>query len=117
MRIILIVLFILLFLSVFRLFSNNGGIIEQVQLSKQLQEIQLANQALEDRNSLLVKEVLDLTQGLDAVESLARSQLGLIAKDEVFVKLIELEPEVVARPLPESKASEAVEQLQPIEIQ
>lgn len=116
MRIILITLIILLVLSTFRLFSFNGGIGEFFNLSLKLQQIHDKNQLLDNQNKLLVKEVFDLKQGLDAVESLARSQLGLVAKDEVFVKLLELQPVIKAQPQVENSAIEAVENPQPIEI-
>jgi len=47
------------------------------------------NQALEDRNRLLEVEVLDLKNGLEAVEERARTDLGLIGKDEIFVQYID----------------------------
>ncbi|MEQ1661295.1 MAG: cell division protein FtsB [Thiobacillus sp.] len=46
------------------------------------------NQRLQQRNAALLAEVSDLKQGRDAVEERARSELGMIAPDEWFVRVI-----------------------------
>ncbi len=43
---------------------------------------------LEERNHALEAEVLDLKQGLDAIEERARSELGLVRADETFVQIL-----------------------------
>ena len=47
------------------------------------------NEDLTERNRLLEIEVLDLKNGLEAVEERARSELGMIKDGEVFYLLIE----------------------------
>ena len=47
------------------------------------------NEDLTERNLLLEIEVLDLKNGLEAVEERARSELGMIKDGEVFYLLIE----------------------------
>jgi len=47
------------------------------------------NEDLAERNRLLEIEVLDLKNGLEAVEERARSELGMIKDGEVFYLLIE----------------------------
>lgn len=52
-------------------------------------EAQRANNAeLEQRNKLVEIEVLDLKNGLEAVEERARSELGMIEKGETFYLLV-----------------------------
>jgi len=46
------------------------------------------NTALEQRNRLVEIEVLDLKNGLEAVEERARSELGMIEKGETFYLLV-----------------------------
>lgn len=43
---------------------------------------------LEERNRVLEAEVLDLKQGLDAIEERARSELGLVRGGETFVQIL-----------------------------
>ena len=47
------------------------------------------NSRLADRNEVLEIEVLDLKNGLEAVEERARSELGMIADDETFYLIVE----------------------------
>jgi cell division protein FtsB len=46
------------------------------------------NQSLESRNTRVETEIMNLKNGLDAVEERARSELGMIKKDELFYQLI-----------------------------
>ena len=47
------------------------------------------NEARRQRNDILKAEILDLKEGLAAVEDIARSELGLIKKGETFFLLVE----------------------------
>ena len=58
-------------------------------LQDELQIQHAANQELVQRNRLLQIEVVDLKNGLEAVEERARSELGMIGKDETFYLLID----------------------------
>jgi len=56
------------------------------------QEVDNAKQEraqLEERNRALDAEVSDLKKGLDAIEERARSELGMVGKDETFYQIIE----------------------------
>jgi cell division protein FtsB len=67
-----------------------GSSVRAVNALQDQLEIQHAgNQSLEERNRLLEVEVLDLKNGLEAVEERARTELGLIGKDELFVQYID----------------------------
>ena len=46
------------------------------------------NEKLEQRNRLVEIEVLDLKNGLEAVEERARSELGMIEQGETFYLLV-----------------------------
>lgn len=58
-------------------------------LEEELQEQQEINDRLTARNAVLEVEVLDLKNGLEAVEERARSELGMIAEDETFYLIID----------------------------
>ena len=47
------------------------------------------NARLEARNRRLAAEVHDLKEGLEAVEERARSDLGMIGRDETYYQLVE----------------------------
>jgi cell division protein FtsB len=47
------------------------------------------NQKLALRNAALDAEVRDLKQGLDAIEERARSELGMIKRDEIFFQILD----------------------------
>ena len=47
------------------------------------------NARLEARNRRLAAEVHDLKEGLEAVEERARSDLGMIGRDEIFYQIVE----------------------------
>jgi len=50
---------------------------------------QKENARLQVRNDTLAAEVNDLKSGTAAIEERARSELGMIKKDETFVQIIE----------------------------
>ena len=47
------------------------------------------NQKLTVRNAALDAEVRDLKQGFDAIEERARSELGMIKRDEIFFQVLD----------------------------
>ena len=47
------------------------------------------NVRLKARNQRLAAEVRDLKEGLEAVEERARSDLGMIGRDEIFYQIVE----------------------------
>jgi len=46
------------------------------------------NKALAERNLSLAAEVMDLKEGMEVIEERARSELGMIRKDETFYRII-----------------------------
>ena len=91
MRLILILLLLLLAGLQYRLFVGQGSWEQITSLERQIEQQQLINQRLVDRNKVLENEVLDLKSGLQSVEERARSDLGLIKKGETFYLLIDKE--------------------------
>lgn len=58
-------------------------------LEGELKQQRANNSLLEQRNDQMEIEVLDLKNGLEAVEERARSELGLIGEDETFYLIVD----------------------------
>ncbi len=72
-----------------RLWTGDGSLAEVWQLRGEIDKQQQENYVLSERNRRLTAEVKDLKEGLEAVEERARSQLGMIKKDETFYLIID----------------------------
>jgi cell division protein FtsB len=86
------VLLALLALLQYRLWMGDGSLAEVWNLYQQVETQKRENRELRDRNQALEAEVVDLKQGLDAIEERAREELGMIREDETFYQIVE-EPE------------------------
>lgn len=83
-----ILLLVLLVALQYRLWTGHGSLPDVWHLDE-LRGAQAAeNRELEERNRSLTAEVLDLKDGLGAVEERARSEMGMIKRDETFYQII-----------------------------
>lgn len=57
-------------------------------LELEIEAQRLNNEGLAERNKLVEIEVLDLKNGLEAVEERARSELGMIEEGETFYMIL-----------------------------
>ncbi len=80
---------ILLIMLQYRLWVGEGSLAQVWQLKQGIAQQRAANDTLSARNAQLEAEVLDLKDGNAAVEERARSQMGMIHKDETFYLIIE----------------------------
>ncbi len=87
MKTLAFVLVILIAFVQYSLWYGKGGWLEVFDLEKQLQDQHRLNQKLQNQNTILEAEIIDLKQGFDAIEELARNELGMIRKDEVFFQV------------------------------
>lgn len=71
------------------LWFGRGGRTDVREIRDQIEQQRAFNTESEARNRGLAAEVMDLKQGLDAVEELARSEMGMIRQDEIFFELLE----------------------------
>ena len=94
MKIIALVLLILLIWLQYKVWLQDGGIPEVVQLQEEVEEVKTEVQKLSDRNLSLDAEVKDLKKGLDAIEERARSEMGMIKEGEVYYQVIEPDVDV-----------------------
>ncbi|MEE4303859.1 MAG: septum formation initiator family protein [Wenzhouxiangella sp.] len=88
MRVILIALLVILLVLQVQLWRQFS---EVRTLRELVEEQQAENDELQKRNEALAAEVEDLRAGLEAIEERARSELGLIRKDEEFFLIVDPE--------------------------
>lgn len=71
------------------LWTGSNGIMEYVNLKRDLADAQARNERLAERNRLLLEDVLDIKSRDEAVEEMARSRLGMIRDGELFYQVVE----------------------------
>ena len=89
MKIIIALLALLLLVLQYKLWLGDGNLPEVWQLRDAIEAQKVENEKLRQRNAALEAEVRDLKKGLEAIEERARSELGMIKKDETFFQVIE----------------------------
>jgi len=89
MRAATLILVVLLLLLQYPLWLGKGSWLKVWDLNRRVEEQQRINQQTKTRNALLDAEVRDLKQGTAAIEERARSELGMIKRDEVFYQILE----------------------------
>ena len=82
------ILAVLLVLMQYPLWLGEGGWLAVRQGAKKLETQETLNQRLRERNETLQAEVSDLKQGREAIEERARSELGMIAPNETFIRVL-----------------------------
>ncbi|VAW58229.1 Cell division protein DivIC (FtsB), stabilizes FtsL against RasP cleavage [hydrothermal vent metagenome] len=94
MKWLLSLLVILLLLLQYKLWVGDGDVPEVLHLQEEIEKQQQHKKQLEERNASLFAEVKDLKKGQDAIEERARSELGMIHKDEHFYQIIQSDDSV-----------------------
>jgi len=88
MRFLPLILIALIALIQYPLWLGKGSWLRVWEVDRQLIQQREVNAKLTARNSAMDAEVRDLKQGMDAIEERARSELGMIKQDEVFVQVL-----------------------------
>lgn len=91
MRIITGILVLLFVLLQYDLWVGEGSLASAWRLQQEVKIQQQENDRLKERNASLAAEVVDLKQGLDAIEERARNELGMIKEGETFIQVVEPE--------------------------
>ncbi|QSA95871.1 cell division protein FtsB [Methylococcus sp. EFPC2] len=91
-------LVLLIGLLQFRLWFGDGNLLEFHRLNERIEDLRQEGDKRRERNAALEAEVMDLKQGLDAVEERARQDLGMIKEGEVFVQVIDAHHEAATPP-------------------
>lgn len=101
----LTLIFIALIASLqYPLWLGKGSWLRVWEVDREATQQKEVNQKLRARNASLDAEVRDLKQGYDAIEERARSELGMIKRDEIFFQVLdEPKPAVLAQPEAEKK--------------
>lgn len=89
MKGIIAALVVVLALLQYKLWSGNGSIAEVYRLNQAITAQEKENAAARERNLALQAEVDDLKHGMNAIEERARSELGMIKKNETFFRVID----------------------------
>jgi cell division protein FtsB len=78
----------------YRLWLSNDGVRELSRLGDAVEHQKSENTELEERNEQLVAEVADLKAGMAAIEERARSELGMIGRNETFYQVVPTRPKM-----------------------
>ena len=86
-RLTLVILIALLVIFHLQLWSGRGSIPNVAQLQNKLDAQVAKNAESKQANARLEAEVRDLKEGLEMVEEKARSELGMVKPNEIFVQI------------------------------
>jgi cell division protein FtsB len=89
MRKLILLLVILLGYLQYRLWLGDGGLLELWNVHQEVEAQREENARLRERNDALNAQVLDLKQGLDAIEERAREDMGMVKQGETFYQIVE----------------------------
>ena len=89
MKFITIIMVLLLLLFQYRLWTGNSSLIEVRLLRDEIEKVESENERLKERNLSLTAEVFNLKQGHEAIEEIARSEMGMIKDGETFYQIID----------------------------
>lgn len=87
MRVVTVILLGLLAVVHAELWFGKGGVPRGMSLRTHLQEQNERNTTLQARNEQVAAEVRDLQEGLDMAEEIARTELGMVKPDEIYVQI------------------------------
>ena len=89
MKVLSLILVVFIALLQYPLWLGKGSWLKVREVDQQIRAQHEINQKLQIRNAALDAEVRDLKQGYEAIEERARSELGMIRKEEIFVHILE----------------------------
>jgi len=92
LKLIVAILLVLLVWLQYKLWLGDGGIPEVLELEQEIDTVQTEVNTLQERNQALNAEVMDLKKGIEAIEERARSEMGMIRKDEIYYQVIDSDP-------------------------
>lgn len=89
MKLLALALATLILLIQYPLWVGKGSWFRVRQVDQQINAQRDVNRRLQERNVALEAEVRDLKIGLEAIEERARSEIGMIKRDEIFFQVVE----------------------------
>ena len=90
-RLIIALLVLILLRLHYPLWFGERGLPGLWQRQTRLQNLRETAQRFVDRNNRLKAEVEDLRRGGEAITERAREDLGMIRKDEIFIRMVRME--------------------------
>lgn len=85
-RIVTVILISLLLLFQAQLWFGRGSLNNVAHMKKQLDELKTTIARMQLENSQLKAEVDDLKDGMEMIEEKARSELGMVKPNEIYVQ-------------------------------
>lgn len=92
MRVLIALLLVVFAALQYRLWLGQLSVTDYLRQKEEIATQQTSNQELNKRNRMLLADVNDLRQGQEAIEERARNELGMIAEDEIFFRIIPQDP-------------------------
>jgi cell division protein FtsB len=92
-KLLALVLVSLILLIQYPLWLGKGSWFRVREVDQQIHAQREINRRLQARNAALEAEVRDLKVGLEAIEERARSELGMVKRDEIFYRVLEQAPQ------------------------
>ena len=89
MRVLTLILAFLIVALQYPLWLGKGSWLKAWEVDQELSKQNIENTRLRARNTSLDAEVRDLKTGYEAIEERARSELGMVKRDEVFFQILE----------------------------
>ena len=71
-----------------QLWLGRGSVGDVAQMQQKLDEQKARNAVAQQANERLAAEVRDLQEGLEMVEEKARSELGMVRPNEIYVQIV-----------------------------
>lgn len=87
-RIVTVVLLCLLAITHAQLWLGAGSMDRVTELHGQINELHATNDAARKENERMSSEVNDLREGKDTVQEKARSELGMLRPNEIYVQIM-----------------------------
>ncbi len=82
----------------YRLWLSDSGVHDLARMRDAVSQQQSQNATLVERNRELAAEVRDLKTGMAALEERARSELGMIARNETYYQVVPSKPDAPRAP-------------------
>ncbi|MFY7697449.1 MAG: septum formation initiator family protein [Legionella sp.] len=84
MRMVIICLALVFAGLQYKLWLGEGSILQWIELEKKLAQQKLENKRLLARNNAMQADIVELKSGDQALEELARYELGMVKNNEVY---------------------------------
>ncbi|MFO6422779.1 cell division protein FtsB [Motilimonas sp. KMU-193] len=88
MRFFTLLLCLILALLQYHLWRGKNGLADYTRLAEEVNQQELDNAVLRERNQRMFADIADLKQGTESVEERARNELGLIKQGETFFRIL-----------------------------